>query len=434
MEVWGIESNLRREPSTDGAVVLSVPFGERLELVAAPTETTSTIVIRGKVYQEPWLNVKTSTGETGWVYGGTVKLPGQRKGNAFPAAGIVNFHYFGNANLSEWELLYVDTEGEEVDQETKVYRNGELLLELTDYSVGEFTYGTTQKLMDADRKVLMERSFTFETDPTFTLTETASNYKSEPAEHFRRTQEIDQHYYQLNDRPLMVNGKWTAYIPDREPVTPDPVAEPKVQPVGLSDCGTIAAEDSGCSCSLGEGADFYGESIFLSNMSKLGCMKINGQSVELLTDGPDYIAQLLARTDAKAWITIPESGDFLLFGEPTDFSNRDFLLRELVNTLLIMESPPEQIPIENRSTGMAIRDIRDLAEEAVAEAKKRKSEGKGAIVNRTAYVGDDYRVIVRIKRLTNNEGEADQYEGMLELLTRDGRLLAEKDIRGNCGC
>ena len=65
---------LRQAPGEDGAVLKELSKGTRLTDLAEVSNFTTTIKLNGVQYDEPWLNVKTEDGTSGWVYAATIEL------------------------------------------------------------------------------------------------------------------------------------------------------------------------------------------------------------------------------------------------------------------------------------------------------------------------------------------------------------------------
>lgn len=71
---WVDKLRLRAEPKTESEIVKELSEGEELAFDGLKTDFTKKVNLRGTVYDEPWLNVKTTDGKEGWVYGGGVKF------------------------------------------------------------------------------------------------------------------------------------------------------------------------------------------------------------------------------------------------------------------------------------------------------------------------------------------------------------------------
>lgn len=71
---WVDKLRLRNEPNTRGDIVAELNEGQELIYLDQKTNFTEKVSLRGQIYDEPWLQVKTDKDETGWVYGGGVKF------------------------------------------------------------------------------------------------------------------------------------------------------------------------------------------------------------------------------------------------------------------------------------------------------------------------------------------------------------------------
>lgn len=72
--VWVENLRMRTEPDTKSDIVAELKEGAAITYLNEKSNFTQKITLRGKQYDEPWLNVKTSDNKTGWVYGGGVKF------------------------------------------------------------------------------------------------------------------------------------------------------------------------------------------------------------------------------------------------------------------------------------------------------------------------------------------------------------------------
>lgn len=66
---------LRAEPTTTSKVVASLRLGDTLFPTGTLSAFTSEIILRGIRFKEPWVQVKTSAGSEGWVFGGALSFP-----------------------------------------------------------------------------------------------------------------------------------------------------------------------------------------------------------------------------------------------------------------------------------------------------------------------------------------------------------------------
>ncbi|MEM1321776.1 MAG: SH3 domain-containing protein, partial [Bacteroidota bacterium] len=70
---WVDKLRLREKPDAKSKVIAELTEGAVLDYLHEKTAFTKQVTLRGKIYDEPWLKVRSSDGLTGWVYGGGVK-------------------------------------------------------------------------------------------------------------------------------------------------------------------------------------------------------------------------------------------------------------------------------------------------------------------------------------------------------------------------
>jgi hypothetical protein len=71
--VWVDKLRLRMKPDTRSEILQELDKGEVLLFFDEKTPFTEKINLRGTIYDEPWLKVKTLENNIGWVYGGAIK-------------------------------------------------------------------------------------------------------------------------------------------------------------------------------------------------------------------------------------------------------------------------------------------------------------------------------------------------------------------------
>ncbi len=69
---------LRETPGEKSAIVATLPKGAVLDDLGEVSDFTTRVTLRGITYDEPWIKVKTSTGQEGWVYGGGLNFDAGR--------------------------------------------------------------------------------------------------------------------------------------------------------------------------------------------------------------------------------------------------------------------------------------------------------------------------------------------------------------------
>lgn len=67
---------MREEPNTKAAEIGLLQTGMVVETTGNVSPQKSKLTIRGVVRDEPWIEVKTKEGQTGWIFGGGVKVEG----------------------------------------------------------------------------------------------------------------------------------------------------------------------------------------------------------------------------------------------------------------------------------------------------------------------------------------------------------------------
>lgn len=291
---WVNQLNIRAKPDTKSKVLTKVNEGDPLILTGEKTNFISAIQLRGTEYTEPWIEVKTTDGTTGWVFKGATKRPGDGKGLPY--------------------LL----------------------------------------------------------------------------------------------------GKLDTFM--------------------ISACSAEVTSE-GCACSFSIGDPFKGPTIFYSNMGDYACVKIN-ETMPLLYDRHvDFKKQLSNLAQSEYWITLNFKGPTLYFGQPLEYYGYEDGIEFLTDVLLASAQSFEVIPIQNNAQGMGMRETQDLANEAIAKAAELKATGFEDSLNYLVYDNDDFKVIVRTRRMTNYEGEANTYEGNMMLIAKDGKtILDRKQVSGTCAC
>ena len=69
---------LRETPGEKGEIVATLLKGAVLDDLGEVSDFTTRVTLRGITYDEPWIKVKTSTGQEGWVYGGGLNFDAGR--------------------------------------------------------------------------------------------------------------------------------------------------------------------------------------------------------------------------------------------------------------------------------------------------------------------------------------------------------------------
>ena len=134
---------LRDQADETGKVLTLLKKGESLTDLGEVSISMQTIKIRGVKYTEPWMKVRTASGQEGWVFGGAVNF----EGLSFSKAALKMQErklktIFGN-ELAQRVLNYkVDFKGaNSAEKMADLYKNGTILRDtLVEYLTNRITY------------------------------------------------------------------------------------------------------------------------------------------------------------------------------------------------------------------------------------------------------------------------------------------------------
>ena len=71
--VWVDKLRLREKADTRSEIIQELDEGEAILYLNEKSNHTEKINLRGEIFDEPWLKVKTSENNIGWVYGGAIR-------------------------------------------------------------------------------------------------------------------------------------------------------------------------------------------------------------------------------------------------------------------------------------------------------------------------------------------------------------------------
>lgn len=98
---WVDLLRVREFPNSKSDVLIKVPEGDSLTFLGEETLDKMKVTLRGKVFDEPWLKVKTDNNTIGWVYGGgvtNVAPPGDRSPTPFDKCYVLKNKYWALDN------------------------------------------------------------------------------------------------------------------------------------------------------------------------------------------------------------------------------------------------------------------------------------------------------------------------------------------------
>ncbi len=441
---WVDNLSIRKEPNLKSEVVTRVKENEELTLTGKKSDFKETIELRGKSYTEPWLEVQTSDGKTGWVFQGGTKSPGEAKGNALNTKTKFTYPHFGAFDLSEWKKVGSQEPDDESDVSvtSTTYQKGSQFLQI-DIADSNYYWTKTMKLMDSNKKVIKERTLNIEPgnkEGTWDLTEKVKDFATN--KQFSRSETSKKGWYDY--KPDMLKGDWKEMATKGGGTSTSDASESssaKKMSFGtfeFGDCTKQNSKEFDCSCSYSMGDRFKGPTAFLSNMGNSACFKIEGELNSLYPDWEerDYKGDLKKLAKSKHWITLQKSGPMLYFGKELSEHKYSSEMDLIIDVLLASgKKNIKDVTILNNAEGMAIREIRDVVTEAVSQANMFREKGGNDPLSIVKYDNRRYDVIIRTRRITQYEGEADHYDGTMTLLPNRGKkILATANIKGTCGC
>lgn len=236
-------------------------------------------------------------------------------------------------------------------------------------------------------------------------------------------------------------------IPQETTVDPTPTVQPRQTLEGFAfDACDELVHDGCATCAYQLVVDKNKEKapyFFVYGMGLQACVKINGAMVNLTSRAEVYGEELLKRLayaeKHKDWIVLPKTGPILYFGNPIPegVETLDFL----VHVLSRMDDLPATISIRQEGAGMAVREIRDLAEEAVKIAILRQENSDYSLFEEELYYNEAYQLVVDTKPITEavaskemEEEASNIYKGDLILKDKEGNVLHTQPVSGTCGC
>ena len=217
---WVDNFNIRNEANADAEIVVEIQPKDVLMLTGNTSEKKESIVLRGALYEDYWVEVKTEAGKQGWVFAGAIKKENEKKGNAEITDTKFSFENFGDYDLSKLTLISTeDSSGGDAEGETLVYGippNDQLdgpSLAITRTSLGEYGYSVTHQLRGQNGRVIKTRNFNFSNDVREISVEIipGPNY---PKRIYSKVQKINVSSFGLKSKPILVLGEWV--VEDKE--------------------------------------------------------------------------------------------------------------------------------------------------------------------------------------------------------------------------
>jgi len=120
---WVDNLRLRSEPDTNSEVVKELKEGDALTFLGEKTDFTKKVNLRGKVYDEPWLKVRTEDDITGWVFGGAVRFYKPSVDKA-PSPYDKCFTYLSKNNFAKFQECTNGIQNQQIRKDTRFLKEG----------------------------------------------------------------------------------------------------------------------------------------------------------------------------------------------------------------------------------------------------------------------------------------------------------------------
>ncbi len=107
---------LRETPGEKGHILAVLPKDAVLEDMGEVSDFTTRVNLRGVTYDEPWIKVKTSAGQIGWVYGGGLNFDAERNSKSTDmllqkrALAILGQHLVSRLHIHRRDFAAIRTE------------------------------------------------------------------------------------------------------------------------------------------------------------------------------------------------------------------------------------------------------------------------------------------------------------------------------------
>lgn len=210
--------------------------------------------------------------------------------------------------------------------------------------------------------------------------------------------------------------------------------------VDISLCGAEIEGHHGCTCDFKDGS---GSTMFLSNMdqAKSACISINGKTEMVTGERIDSRQEHLKHSHIPDWIVLDPNGEVHLFNELVDDASYEENKDLIVQTMLVMHVLPEELKIRINQGANGEKVAEDLASryeqmwsEAFTEATEERASGNHGTHIEIHLSNETFDVFVKGDVEKHNEDGSDNYKGKIEIKSKSGKVLGNKDFVGICIC
>lgn len=191
-----------------------------------------------------------------------------------------------------------------------------------------------------------------------------------------------------------------------------------------------------CECAFKTEGGNKKSSIFVSDLDKKACIKVNGQLNALYPDREerDYKNEFKKLSATKHWITVNNKGTSY-FGKPLKEYKYEDPIEFLIDVILASGKDITDISIQGSTENETVKRLQIQTQKAIEKAKEYKANGGDEPLTILKMGNRTYDIFVRYRQITKYEGEANKYEGKITLLKNRGKeILETRLIHGSCGC
>ena len=125
--VWVDKLRMRAAPDTKSKVLKELSAADPLTFLKEKSDFTQKITLRGTLFDEPWLKVKTRDNQIGWVYGGGVKFYAPKVDQA-PTPYDKCFEFLKSGRMAKAESCFMSEQLTQMNKNEKmVVKDAEML-------------------------------------------------------------------------------------------------------------------------------------------------------------------------------------------------------------------------------------------------------------------------------------------------------------------
>lgn len=153
---WVDKLRVREQPTTKSKIVVEVKEGTSFTYLNEKTDYKERINLRGTLFNEPWLKIKTDDEKEGWIYGGAVKFY-EPVVDANPSPYDACFELKKNGNWSKFNDCKEATRAKQLKKDTQYVSENEKEIILTLLTGKEVSFINDTTSLESDE--FLERDY-----------------------------------------------------------------------------------------------------------------------------------------------------------------------------------------------------------------------------------------------------------------------------------